>query len=55
MRPFNQRERKIIDIIANVGIDNTDTFSKILQEKYFTEESGRILIINHVKRMFYYT
>ena len=50
MRPFNQRERKIIEIISNVGIDNTDTFSKILQEKYFTEERGRILIINHVTK-----
>lgn len=50
MRPLNQRERKIIDIIANVGIDNTDTFSRILQEKYFTEERGRILIVNHVTK-----
>lgn len=50
MRPFNKREQRVIDIIANLGIENTDTFSKILQEKYFTEESGRILIINHVTK-----
>lgn len=45
MRQFNEREKEIIRLIAAYDFEDFNTFTKFLQEKYFTKENGRALLI----------
>lgn len=50
MRAFNQREENIIRLIAACGVDNMNTFQKVLQDKYFTISRKEILVLSHSER-----
>jgi hypothetical protein len=50
MRKFNQREQHIIKLISEIEIGSTDTFSRILQEKFFTIKKKNALIVNHISQ-----
>ena len=47
MRRFNPSERTFIKLISEIKLDSDETFSKFLQDNYFTEERNEALIIRH--------
>lgn len=50
MREFNDREKKIIKLINEIEIGSTDTFSRVLQEKYFKIQKNCALVVNHIRQ-----
>lgn len=47
MRRFNPSEITFIKLISEIKLDSDETFSKFLQDNYFTEERNEALIIRH--------
>lgn len=50
MREFNSREKDIIKLINKIEIGSTDTFSRVLQEKYFNIQKNRALVVIHTNQ-----
>lgn len=50
MREFNVREKEIIKLINEIEIGSTDTFSRVLQEKYFKIQKNSALVVNHINQ-----
>lgn len=55
MVDFNQLERNILEKISKIGVESNDSFSKFLQDQYFTASRNEILLIHHdTKEVIFY-
>lgn len=56
MRPFNEREKRIMKSLAGLDIKKMTTADRFLQDIFFTSESNRALIVKHDQKVvLYYT
>lgn len=55
MREFNEREKEIIRLIVAYDFEDFNTFTKFLQKKYFTKESGKALLISTQCNLFLFS
>jgi hypothetical protein len=54
MRQFDDYEEEFIKLIGEIGIESDETFSKFLQDNYFTIKSKTALIVDHKAKSVYY-
>jgi hypothetical protein len=55
MRPFDDSEKKIIELIGKINLGSNETFPIFLQNHYFTRENKKALLIRHdTKEVIFY-